>query len=338
MNKTSVVCIGSASRDIFFPLDDVKILNTPEDLTAQKHMMLELGAKYRTEDRFEAPGGCALNVSLALARLGVESSPYCVVGDDTYGAEVMEELLADGVNTEFLVRERGVGTDVSCILVDTKSADRTIVYNRDANERLRVKSEDISKGSAVFVSGLYGNWQENIETILKGADANESLRLYYNPGQRNISDSVETVTRMISKSEIVFLNKDEATEIALKTLRSQGVERAYDECTLARMIQSLGVRYAVITDGARGAWVYNGEACYFARAKKIDHIIDATGAGDAFAGGFLAGHRQGRDMAQCLRFGIANGTSVVQHYGAKDGLLTAKEIAVASEDIRVEVV
>lgn len=335
--KKTILCIGSAGRDIFFPLGGVRILNTPEDLTAKKHMMLELGAKYRTEDRYEAPGGCSLNVSLAMARLGILASSYSVVGSDTYGDEIVEELGREGVDTRRIVREKGVSTDVSCILVETKSADRTIIYNRDANERLVVDEKNLAGVSEIFVSGMYGAWKKNISVIAKTAKK-KSVRVYYNPGQRNIAEDPARVARLMAVCEVVFLNKDEAVEMVLKMYPERASNFASNEKYLAKKIAEFGSKYVVITDGSRGAWVYNGESCYRAKSKKIDYVLDSTGAGDAFTGAFLAGYLKGRDMAECLRWGITNGGSVVQHYGARDGLLTEREMRARVKGLLVTVV
>ncbi len=331
------MCIGSASRDIFFPLEDVRVYNTPEDLTSKKNILLELGAKYRTENRYEAPGGCSLNVSLALARLEVQPLSYSVVGEDTYGEEIIADLSNEGVDTRYLTREKGVGTDVACIIVEPKSADRTVVYNRDANERLKVKKEDIENLEEIFVSGMYGEWQDNI-TVIEGVVKDHLARVYYNPGQRNIVDDVHCVVSLMGISEIVFVNKDEAIEVILRENENVERDRLSEERYLAEVITSFGAKYAVITDGDRGAWVYNRETCYFARSRKVEHIVDSTGAGDAFTGAFIAAYLRGKDMAECLRWGIANGGSVVQYYGARDGLLTLSEMSVVAEQIEVIVV
>ncbi len=80
-----IICIGSSSKDIFFPTDEGVILETPEDLTSQRKIAFELGAKFRAEDRYEALGGCAANVAAGLARIGFETEYYTKIGDDDLG-------------------------------------------------------------------------------------------------------------------------------------------------------------------------------------------------------------------------------------------------------------
>ncbi|HDH07662.1 MAG TPA: carbohydrate kinase family protein, partial [Candidatus Moranbacteria bacterium] len=94
-----VICIGSASKDVFFPTARGIITNTPEDLTSQKKISFELGAKYQIEDRYEAPGGVAANVSQGLARLGIKAGCCSKIGDDKLGMWIVDELEKENVDT-----------------------------------------------------------------------------------------------------------------------------------------------------------------------------------------------------------------------------------------------
>jgi sugar/nucleoside kinase (ribokinase family) len=189
----------------------------------------------------------------------------------------------------------------------------------------------------IFVSGLYGNWKKNLASIA-GVVASGSARVYYNPGQKNIAEDVDRVVRLIAISEIVFLNKDEALEIVLKCEKEDEQREREDEKYLIQKIAELGARCVVITDGSRGAWAGDKENCYRAKSRPIKHIVDSTGAGDAFSGAFLAAYLQNKNVVECLRWGIANGGSVVQYYGSSRGLLTSREIQMAVKHIEVIVV
>jgi len=77
----------------------------------------------------------------------------------------------------------------------------------------------------------------------------------------------------------------------------------------------------ILTDGRRGAWVYDGENLY--HTNTIDKPVhDATGAGDAFASGFLAATLYELSLDECIQWGSVNGDSVVDYYGAQKGLRT----------------
>ena len=97
-------------------------------------------------------------------------------------------------------------------------------------------------------------------------------------------------------------------------------EALNNEKFLAEKLNNLGANIVVITDGSRGAWSFNGKEFLHIDAKK-EKVADSLGAGDAFSSGFIAAHLKEKDLEECLRWGIENSTSVIQHYGAIEGLL-----------------
>jgi len=325
----SILCIGSLSRDVFLPYENIAILDTPEDTLAKQKMLFEVGAKYRAKDRYDAPGGCAANVSQGLARLGVDASLFANVGNDHLGETLLEEVRGEGVDTSPVCRVDGKKTDLGIIVVDKETGERTIFYNRDANESFSFPPEVFTEKGAVFVSGLYGDWRANIRDVARLAGENDCT-LFYNPSASNIEDDAECVWEVAKKCEGVFLNKDEAMELLLR-LHERNVlggdfdkHRVEDEKYLATFLGAhLGVKFAVITDGARGAWAYDRsrDAVHFRSGHSVERVADATGAGDAFTSGFLASFLLGHSIETSLAWGIANATNVIRFYGAKEGLL-----------------
>jgi len=327
MNK--IICIGSGAKDVFFPLSEaeIKIIDNPADVTAKKLMAFEYGAKFRINDRYEAPGGCAANASQGLARLGLNVFCYCRIGEDADGKWVEETLKKENVNTGLIQHDQKFRTDLSCILVNEAEGDRTIFYNRDANEKLIVKAEDL-EADWIFVSALNGNWEKNLDTILQAVKA-KGIKLAYNPGQENIKDNLEKIREVIAQAEILFVNRDEATEI---------VNKNSDEAKLLfQELFALGAKVVVITDGKDGAYVSDGQKTIFAPAQ-VKKVVDTTGAGDAYSGGFLAAYIKGKSLEECLQWGTANGGNSVKFYGGVEGLLRESEMEDKIKDIEVKVV
>ena len=98
MNK--IICIGSACKDVFFPTSEGRIVETPDEILSQKKIEFELGAKYKIEDRYEALGGCAVNVAVGLARLGTQVSCYSHIGNDHIADWILVELKKNNVGPE----------------------------------------------------------------------------------------------------------------------------------------------------------------------------------------------------------------------------------------------
>lgn len=330
-----IVCIGSLSQDIFFPMENMNILNTPEDITSQKKIILEFGAKYAISDRFEVPGGCAANVSQGLSRLGVSAACIGVLGKDSLGVEIRGDLEREGIDVTHIQMRREFRTDLSFILVDKKTGDRTILYNRDANEHLEVDTRIVADYPTVFVSGLYGSWVPDMETISNHCSDTGTV-MFYNPGQRNISENMDAVLFGVRSSFGVFLNKDEAIEIVVHLSQGKSRESYQDEDFLLRAIKTLGPSIVSITDGSRGAWVFDGTHVFHAVSGKVENVVDSTGAGDAYASAFLAAFLHDKDLPECIAWGIANGRSVIQYYGARDGLLHSNVIEKTASNVAVK--
>jgi len=316
--------------DIIFPVADGKVIETPEDLEAQKKIEFELGAKYQVlEKRHESIGGCAANVSLGLARLNLET--YCCtrMGSDQTGDWIKKEMEKNGVRIDLVQTGEGHKSDLSAIIANIPSGDRIIFSDRDSNEKLEILPEEMKKVGAgwIFVSSLNGNgdegWEGKVDKILDLV-GRENLKLIFNPGQKNIKSNPQKVIDAVSRSQILIINKDEAIEIVDK---SGSFEEGLlnDEKFLAGKLNELGAQTIAMTDGLRGAWIYDKGNFLHMEAKK-GKVSDSLGAGDAFSSGFIAAYIKGKNTEECLRWGITNAASVVEHYGAVNGLLKEEEI------------
>ncbi len=332
--KTEIICIGSSSKDVFFPVEDGVILDTPEDLTSQQKLAFELGAKFQAEKIFEAPGGCAANVAQGLARLGVKVGCYSKIGEDTVGRWIKRELKKEGVKIDFLQTDKQCQSDLSAIIVDKNSREHLIFFNRSANENLEIYKKKLSKTKNIFVSALNGEWEKHFDNIMDISQRN-GIKIFFNPGQRNISDNKEKIIEMIGYTEILILNKDEAIGILEDEIENK--EELNQEKTLLKELKKRGPKIVVITDGKRGAWSLSEKSEVLQVVPTIDsaEIVDTLGAGDAFASGFLAGIMNKQNIAQSLKWGLANSLEVIKHYGAKSGLLKKNEIGKIIEKIKV---
>ncbi len=318
-----VICVGSVAKDVFFPTAGGEFLDTPEDLTAQKKVAFEVGAKYQVEDRFESLGGVAANTSVGLARLGVSVSCYGAIGADDIGAWIRREFEREGVDANLLEEYQKVKSDLSAILVFARDGERTIFYNRDSAERLRVDASKFEDVSWVMMSALNGTWEENMRQVIAGSK-NAGAKLAVNPGQKNMKDNPLSVLEAVGQADILLLNKDEAVELVSHL--SYDTALLNDESFLIRALFKHGAKKIAMTDGIRGAWGYDGTEFLHVVSKRIEKSVDATGAGDAFGSAFLAAGISGKSLAESLQWGSVNSAHVVRHYGAIDGLMYLKDI------------
>lgn len=331
--KFQIICVGSSSKDIFFPTEEGLVFDTPEDIMAQKKISFELGAKYQIEKIFEVPGGCAANVAQGLSRLGLKVACYTRIGKDEIGKWIKKELKKEKVDISLIQEDKDCKSDLSAIIVDKKSNDHIVLFNRDANTKLEIIPHKIKNTQKIFVSALNGEWEKHIDAILKVAKSN-NIGIIFNPGQRNIKDNSKKTLEIIKNSQVVILNKDEAIEIILGYDNNSENKKLNDEIFLLEKIRSFNDGTVVLTDGERGSWAINEEGIFFSRIV-VNEIVDTLGAGDSFTSGFLAGYVGGEGIENSLKMGMANSSNVILFYGAKEGLLNKINIEKAIEKIEV---
>jgi ribokinase len=330
-----VICVGSVSKDIFFPTDEGIMIDTPEDITSQKKVAFELGGKYRVTDRYEAVGGVAANVVHGLTRLGHTAGCYSKLGKDEVGKWVTDEFRRAKVPTDLLFIDTEVKTDLSAIIVLTQNGERTIFHNRDANEKLEIIDEKFSNTTWVFVSALNGDWQKNLKKLLTLKEK-YGFALALNPGQHNIKEDAGLILQAMTQADVLVLNKDEAIEIILGTQKEISREHLNDEIFLLQTLKNSGANIIGMTDGKRGAWGFDGHEYWHCPIYTANGLVDSTGAGDAFGSGFFAALLEGKSVADGLRWGIAESGSVIGAYGAIAGLLSKSAMENLIEKITPE--
>lgn len=323
-----VICIGSMGKDIFFPIatnahhEDV-MMHTGQQFC------FAYGSKVHIEDRFSAPGGCACNVSTGLSRLDISVAALGTIGGDADGAWITNMLSREGIMHAGVHIITDAKTDLSVILVDDALGERTILVNRDVGEKLHLTKDDLNGYHWCFVGSLYGERIGENMQLLHESIVNDNMMLAYNPGGHNIDENEDVVLDLVHHARVVFLNKTEAQRIVSKFDLSYTRDRAMDDhvtlitliCTHMRASDGI----VVLTDGRHGAWVGNDTVVL--HTDTIDKAVhDATGAGDAFASGFLGAMLHNKTLMECVQWGSANADSVIDHYGAQHGLLAQADM------------
>lgn len=332
---SKVICIGSTSKDIFFPTKEGVLIETPDDLLSQKKVAFELGAKYHIENRYESLGGCSTNVAAGLSRLGEKVGCYSSIGDDAVGKWIQSELNKKNISCELVTIQAECQSDLSSILVDQNSIDRIIFSNQVANKKLVFDSKKIKHPHWFFIGDLSGAWQQNLDEIIN-CSKEKKIRVAFNPRQKTIHDDVLKIIHVIGSSDILFINKDEAIEIVSGCGEISVRELLENEEYLLKVLNRLGAKVVTITDGERGAWAFDGRVMLHAEAIR-QNAIDTTGAGDAFTSGFFASFLKSHELETCLKWGVANSSNSVTEYGGQNGLLDENGIVNMAKDVKINI-
>ncbi len=286
--RFDVVTFGSAVVDVFVSTNQ-----------SGKKIEYKVGSKILVRDLKFDVGGGATNSAVAFARLGLKTGCICNVGDDNNGDDVLDLLKRERVS--FLGKRVDGKTGYSVIL-DSRGGDRTILTFKGPGNN--VKFSDVAKFKAkwLYFSSVLG---ESFRTQVKLARRmkRDGTKVAFNPSEYLIR--AENIRELLAMSDVVVLNREEFDLVR----RKYGV----GFCS--------GV--VVVTDKDKVITCYSDGKKYFLKPNKVK-VVERTGAGDAFASGFVAGFMIGWDIDKCLKLGLKESESVIGHFGAKNNLIRRK--------------
>lgn len=300
--------IGDATLDLILDVDRASVhCRRPTEC----ELGLKFGAKIPVTQAHQALGGNAANVAAGLTKLGHHTGLYSEVGTDTAGDTVGAELEATGVNTRYLIHRTDITTRYSVVL--THAAERTILAYHPAHA---YHPPVLPSSRLIYYTSLgpgFGKVQTALINYLK---KNPDTILASNPGSYQLTDGLDEYKKILPHVEYLFVNAEEA-----KQLTGSGSLR-----TAANRLHALGPHTVVITNADQGAVALAPTGFYTittARSKPVSK----TGAGDAFASGFLGAILAGEDTSTALRWGAVNSAAVISQFGAQTGLLSLTQLA-----------
>jgi len=317
--KFDVVTIGSATRDGFF--EGVDFLSVEgKCFVANKGICLPLGAKIRVPKVHFLTGGSATNTAVSFARQGLKTAIICRVGDDISGKTIIEEQKDEKIDTQFIQKDYTVPTAYSVIFL-TSSGERTILSYKGCAENLTVQEIPWKKIQTSWLCiGSLGKEKNILKEIIQFA-VSKNIKLAINPGWHELN-WLKDNPKWIDKFEIFICNQEEAAYFT-------GIPYNKEK-KIFKKLDDLVKGIVVMTKGKNGVSVSDGKALWKAGVfnKKI---IDATGAGDAFASGFISVFIKQKEMnekiiKEAIRVGNANACSVVEYIGTKPGILYKKDL------------
>jgi ribokinase len=257
-------------------------------------------------------GGSAANTAAWLSRVGESATFVGAIGDDPAGQLQAESLHRLGVDVRFRVdRTRPTGT---CLVLVAPSGERTMVPDPGANLSLLehdVPTDEFRAGDHLHVSG-YALLRDSRDAALHAMAAASSVGMTVSVGAASAAPLAQLgaaqFLRMVPDDALLFANEKEAAVLA-------GVVGEAGD--LARALAG-GVRQAVVTAGSGTAVWSNGEASSALAAAPLDRPeLDTTGAGDAFAAGFLAARAREASPEVCLRDGHALAAAACRTTGGR---------------------
>jgi len=269
-----------------------------------------------------APGGSAANTIYGLAKLGVRTGFVGAIGDDEQGETCLKELQDIGVDTTYIRIKKGKKTGLALCISD-ESGRRAIYVLPGANSLLNYRDIDInylSQAEIIHFSSFVDEQQFNIQAELL-EKLSGSVKISFAPGMLYAAKGILALSPLLRKSDILFINKDELEKLTGEDFMSGAKKCLKQGCQI--IVVTLG-RGLTLEPGK----VITGYICDKDHEYKVETAVDfggqpdSTGAGDAFAAGFLFGLIKQRKLDECGRLGDTMAHFAMREIGARAGLPT----------------
>ncbi|MDD4876181.1 MAG: carbohydrate kinase family protein [Dehalococcoidales bacterium] len=276
-------------------------------------------------------GGSAANTIYGLAKLGVNTGYTGVIGGDAGGKILLRNFQLVGVDTSKIRIKRGVMTG-SVLCLSDKLGQRSLYVVPGVNSLMTIDDLDltyINQAKWLHLSSFADDTQfEVLLELMNRLDS--SVNLSFSPGVLHSNKKVAVLKPILSRTTILFVNQHEIQHLTQKDIVAGAELCLRQGChmvvvTLGKgMILKLGQRTVNAVCYIRGA---DGEYVVEPISPDVISEIDSTGAGDAFAAGFLYGTLNGKQPYDCGCIGDLVARLSLTKLGAREGLPNFTKLA-----------
>ena len=305
-----ILGIGNAIVDVICKVDDLFLKNNSLTKSTMKlvneHEFKSLISNLKIEETVS--GGSVANSIVGLSQLGNDVGFIGKVSDDTLGAKYEEGLKKEKVNYFYKKKKELIPTG-TCLILITPDSERTMVTFLGTAGKISEKDIDdnaVKNSKFVFLEGYLWDEGEPKKAFDKAINISKKVAMSLSDlfcVERHKPHFLELVK---SKLDIVFANEQEVMSLISAKKFEEVIE-------FSKKIGKL----MVVTRGEKGALAIQDDKVTECLAQKNLKIIDLTGAGDLFAGGFLHGYINDKPIKDCLEKGTEMSSKIIQIIGAR---------------------
>ncbi|HKV31869.1 MAG TPA: ribokinase [Candidatus Dormibacteraeota bacterium] len=261
------------------------------------------------------PGGKGANQAVAAARLGGQVAMIGRVGDDGFGAGLIENLDRNGVDSSGVDRDPAAPTGAALIFVEA-GGQNMIAVAPGANAV--VGASDAQRAAARLGPGDLLVMQLEIpvavveRAVQAARQAGAFILLNAAPAQR-------LEPGLLSQLDALVVNEREANALAANEREANALVDHDDPSTIAAALLTLGPKIVIVTLGPSGSVFCDDTGVHRVEPFAVKSI-DATGAGDAFVGALAVGFARRLPIETAVRFGNAAGAAATSSVGAQAAL------------------
>jgi sugar/nucleoside kinase (ribokinase family) len=260
----------------------------------------------------EVSGGSAANSVAVLAGLGARCAFVGKIRDDQLGQIFRHDIVSLGVTFSGTPAADGPPTG-RCLILVTPDAQRTMQTSLGIGGEIGPDDVDhalIAGAKVTYLEGYLWDRPAARDAFVKAAEiAHGSGHLVAfslsDPFcvDRHRADFVAMVNEHV---DVLFANEDEVVSLYQVHAFDDALQRARRDC-----------KVAALTRSAKGSVIVSGQEVHIVDACPVEHVIDTTGAGDAYAAGFVYGLTRGLRLQTCGRIGALCAAEIIGHFGAR---------------------
>jgi sugar/nucleoside kinase (ribokinase family) len=300
-----VVCLGILVADVF--AQPVEALPQPGELKTTGGFLL-------------SPGGCAANVAVNLSRLDRSVTVVGKVGEDHFGDFVIGRLRQNGIDTDYIRRSATNQTSATVIL-NVHGEDRRYLHCFGANSdfcRADIDTRVLEQARILYVGGymaMPGFQAIDLKDLFRDARSGGLTTVLDVVLPADVKDHAKHLGAALEYTDYFLPNDDEARLLT-------GISEPLEQALALSRHNPRGT--VVITRGPRGSLTLQGQLVIETPAFTMESV-DQSGAGDAFAAGFIVGLLEGWPLDACLQFAAAVGGSCTRELGCSAGVFRFDE-------------
>jgi ribokinase len=297
-------------------LDVVVLGGINTDFVIKGQRLPEPGQTVPGDSYYSGPGGKGANQAVAAARLGAKVALIGRVGADRRGRELLRGLRENGVNVSRVFLDPKEPTGAAIIAVDSEG-EKQISVAPGANLHVTAKQVDDAEPVIASARVLLMQFEVPISVVIRAARIAKKHRtiVVLDP-----APPMRIPQELFPLLDVIRPNRDEAEQITGRKIRTSADARWVAKALLRR-----GVKMVAMEAAAEGDLVMSASEEIVVRRFKVK-AVDATGAGDAFAGGFAVGLAEGLSLREIVRLANATAALATTKVGAQQALPTRREV------------
>lgn len=326
--RFNVIALGNAIMDVIASVEDSFLVEN-EIPKARMNLIDQERTNFLydalPDDKVETSGGSAGNTIACLLSFGAKAAFMGKVADDEIGAAYISDMEKIGATFSGSPLTTGIST-ARCMIAVTPDGERSMNTFLGASTEFTAEDVDaelITQSEWLYLEGYLFDKPAAKSAFVRAAEiANQTGRKvavtmsdvfcverHREAFRELIKNHVDLV--IANEEELLALYETDDFDAAVNQLKSE-------------------TEFAAVTRSEKGSVVIDSEMRMNVPTKPLDKVVDATGAGDAYAGGFFFGLSEGLNLETCARLGHLAASEVISHYGPRPEA-SLRELAIEAD-------